>query len=74
MPSSTVIVQYRDGSPASDRKVVLGFSAGLTRSQFTDRHGRAIVEHASVGQATVYVSGNRSESFHAPGKVVVTLR
>ena len=74
MPASTVIVQFRDGSPASYRQVVLGFPGGLTRSYFTDRDGRAIVEHASTGWAAVYVSGDRCESFHAPGKVVVVLR
>lgn len=74
LPASTIIVQYRDGSPGSNKEVVLGFSSGLTRSQFTDRDGRAIIEHLSVGEAVVYVSGRRCESFRAPGKAVVTLR
>lgn len=74
MPASTIIVQYRDGSPGSHREVVLGFSSGQTRSHWTDRDGRVVVEDSSVGTAVVYVSGDRYETFHAPGKAVVTLR
>ncbi len=74
MPASTIIVQYRDGSPGSHKEVVLGFGSGMTRSHFTDRDGRVVIEHSSVGTAVVYVSGDRCETFRAPGKAVVTLR
>lgn len=71
---STVIVQYKDGSPGANKRVVLGFSSGQTDTVYTDRYGRAVVEHRSVGEATVYVDGWKCESFHAPGKCAVTLQ
>lgn len=74
MPASTVIVQFRDGSPGSHKSVVLGFGSGQTDTHYTDRDGRVVIEHASTGTAVVYVSGDRCETFRAPGKVVVTLR
>ena len=74
MATSTVHVQYRDGSPGSHLSVVLGFSAGMTKQVFTDSRGEAVVEHSSVGQAKVYVSGNAYHSFSAPGRTAVTLR
>ena len=74
MAASTIIVQYKDGSPGSQKRVVLGFSSGMTSEVYTDRSGHAVVEHSSVGEATVYVSGNNMGSFRAPGKFVATLR
>jgi hypothetical protein len=74
MPASTIIVQFRDGSPGRGKRVVLGFAAGQTQPAFTDRDGRCVVEHASVGKATIYVSGDDCGTFHAPGKAAVTLR
>ena len=73
MPVSTVHVQYRDGSPARKVRVVLGFSTGMTREAFTDDRGEATVDHASTGNASVYVSGKKYHSFHAPGRTAVTV-
>jgi len=67
MAASTVIVSHRDGSPARGVRVVLGFSGGMTRVAYTDSYGRAVVEHASTGRATVYVSGKDCGNFYAPG-------
>lgn len=73
MTTSTITVQHRDGSTASGKKVVLGFSSGLTKPAYTDKHGVAVVEHASSGKATIYVSGDDVGTFHAPGRAAVTL-
>lgn len=73
MPASTIIVQHRDGSPARHVRVVLGFPSGNTEPDFTDSYGQAVVEHSSVGRATVYVSGHECGSFHAPGRYAVTI-
>lgn len=73
MPASTVIVQHRDGSPARHVRVVLGFASGNTRECFTNSYGEVVVDHESVGQAVVYVSGKRCGSFHAPGRAAVTI-
>ena len=77
MPYSTIIVQRPDGSSVEGAKVSLGFdrvfSGGVTHSEHTDRHGRAIIEHKNTGQADVYVNGSKVDSFHSPGKCVVTL-
>lgn len=74
MPASVIIVQYRDGSPGIQRRVVLGFSSGLTSPAYTDRHGEVCIEHSSVGRADVYVNGDKVGSFQAPGKTAVVLR
>ena len=73
MPASTIIVQHKDGSPARHARVVLGFPSGNSDAFFTDNYGEAVVEHSSVGRATVFVSGRSCGSFHAPGRYAVTL-
>lgn len=74
MNYSKIHVQYSDGSKPKGTKVVLGFTGilgGMTKPAFTDRHGTAIVEHESTGQADVYVSGSKRGSLRAPGETVV---
>lgn len=73
MPASTIHVQHSDGSVARHVRVVLGFSTGMTKDFYTDDYGDAVVEHASTGRATVYVSGKEYHSFHAPGRTSVTV-
>jgi hypothetical protein len=73
MAASTIIVQQGDGSPARHVRVVLGFSSGNTDAHFTDSYGQVIVDHSSVGRATVFVSGRDCGSFHAPGRYAVTV-
>lgn len=73
MPASTIIVQHRDGSLARHVRVVLGFPSGNTDAFFTDNYGQVVVEHSSVGRATVFVSGQSCGSFHAPGNFAVTI-
>jgi hypothetical protein len=73
MPASTIIVQHGDGSPARHVGVALGFPSGNTDAYFTDNYGQAVVEHSSVGGATVFVSGRDCCSFHVPGKYAVTV-
>ncbi len=74
MPASTIIVHHKDGSPARDTRVVLGFAMGMSETVYTDRNGLAVVEHASRGEATVYIKGSKQGKFQAPGKFAVTLR
>lgn len=73
MPTSVVQVQYRDGSPARRTRVVLGFSAGMSKEAYTDDRGVAHVSHSSSGRAEIYVSGRRVGEFHAPGQTAVTI-
>lgn len=73
MNRSIVYVQYRDGSKPKGKKVVLGFSGGMSKPGFTDRDGMAMIEHASTGTATVYVDGRSRGTFRAPGQFAVTL-
>lgn len=74
MPASSIIVSYRDGSPGSNKRVVLGFPSGQSEAVYTDYYGKAVIEHSSVGLATVYVAGNNEGTFNAPGKHAVILR
>lgn len=74
MQHSKIHVSYRDGSKPKGARVVLGFTSGLggmTKPAYTDAYGVALVEHASIGNADVYVSGNKVGSLHAPGETVV---
>ena len=73
MNRSMVYVQFSDGSKPKGKKVVLGFSSGITKAFYTDRDGLAVVEHSSKGKATVYVSGSKKGTFKSPGTFVVTL-
>jgi len=74
MPASTIIVSYRDGSPASSTRVVLGFSSGMTNPAFTDGRGHVTIEHSATGNATIYVRGSKVGTFRAPGRTAVTIR
>lgn len=74
MAYSAVVVQHRDGTPARGYRVVLEFSAGQTRPVFTDKDGRCVIEHMSVGRAKIYVSGRDYGAFRAPNTAVVVLR
>ena len=73
MPTSTVYVEYRDGSPAAGARVGLGFAGGVTGAVIADRYGVAEIDHASTGQATIFVNGRRCGTMHAPGEASVTL-
>ena len=66
-----IYVQYKDGSKPKGIKVVLGFSMGMSKPAYTDRDGRAIVEHASRGKATIYVKGSNKGTLNASGETVV---
>jgi hypothetical protein len=68
---SLIYVQYKDGSKPKGTKVVLGFSMGMSKPAYTDREGRAIVEHASKGKATIYVKGSKKGTLNTPGETVV---
>ena len=73
MPSSVITVQHRDGGAVRKVRVSLGFVEGNARPAYTDDHGTAIIDHASTGRATVYVSGRSCGSFHAPGRTSVII-
>lgn len=73
MSKSMIYVQYRDGPKPKGTRVTPSFPSGMTKDFFTDRDGMAIVEHASTGKATVYVSGSDKGFFNAPGTFVVTI-
>lgn len=72
MPYFEIIVQHRDGSPATGSRVVLGGSWGMSGTVYTDRHGRAVVEISSQ-TPTIYVDGANCGKAH-PGRSVVTKR
>ena len=68
---SIIYVQHKDGSKPKGKKIVLGFSMGMTKPAYTDKDGKAIIEHASRGKATIYVKGSNKGTFNAPGEMVV---
>lgn len=73
---SIVYIQYKSGSKPKGIRVSLSISDGLlrggtTKTVYTDKDGRAIIEHSSTGKATVYVSGSKKGIFRVPGETVV---
>jgi len=73
---SIVYVQYKSGSKPKGVRVSLSISGGLlsggtTKTFYTDKDGRAMIEHSSTGKATVYVNGIKKGTFRVPGETVV---
>lgn len=68
MAAYEVIVQYRNGSPASDIKVSNGYNF---KTYYSDKRGRVIFE-IDASSVTLYVDGRDEGKIH-PGKAVVTL-
>ena len=56
MPSYEVMVQWSDGSKASNQRVVVETTNGMSRPAHTDKGGRAVVE-ASGYPKTLFVAG-----------------
>lgn len=73
MPQSLVTVRRSNGAPVSGARVVLSFAAGHTDASHTDSEGRALVHHASQGDAIVFVNGREARRMHAPDSVDVTI-
>jgi hypothetical protein len=80
MSYTSEVTVYQNGRLSSGHRVSLGFSSllsgGTTSDYSTDSNGIARIQHASTGEATVYVDGNHSDhrtKFSAPGKVTVYL-
>jgi hypothetical protein len=75
MPYTKVIVQRRNGSMVQGIRVALSisgvFSGGVTNSVLTDRHGVAIIEHQSIGEAKVLVNGTTKGKLRVPGETVI---
>lgn len=71
MPSFEVIVQHKSGHAATQVRVVLGGTWGMSDPGFTDRHGRVVLQH-SAASPTLYVDG-RDMGRARPGKNVVTI-
>ena len=76
MAHYSIHVQWSDGTPASGRRVSLGFNGiitgGFTASTYTDDRGVAVL-HSAGGTATVYVDGSKRGAAR-PGHCYVTLR
>ena len=71
VPHYEVIVQGSSGQPAPGVKVCLGGTWGMSEVEYTDRSGRAILEHSAT-TVTVYVNGRDQGRAH-PGRFLVTL-
>ena len=72
MPYYEIIVQYASGNTATSARVSLGGTWGVSKSVYTDSHGKAVLEHTD-SKVTVYVNG-RDKGTVRPGKSVVTIR
>lgn len=73
MPTSTITVyNSSSGRPEPNARGVLEWNgiANLSQSRpvHTDSNGMAIIDHASSGQATVYINGREVGRMSAPGE------
>jgi 5-hydroxyisourate hydrolase-like protein (transthyretin family) len=72
MAKSIVYVQYKSGNPAKSVKVTLGMHAGgMTKPVYTDKDGRAVLDHSSTGKATVFVNGKDKGTMSTPGDIYI---
>lgn len=76
MPQSVITVQSNRGNPITGKRVVLVFKygKGQTEPEYTDRLGRAIIDHEAVGDAEVYVDHKKRDTFRFPGNYPITIR
>ena len=56
MPAYEVVVQWKDGSKATSKRVVVGTRDGMSSAVLTDRNGRAVVQTSGFGEK-LYVDG-----------------
>ncbi len=71
MSESVIIVQRKGGGYVKDVKVSLEFWGGFTKSYYTDNYGKAVIEHSSTGQATIWVNSKKVGKINAPDREVV---
>ncbi len=69
---SIIYLQTRQGNKPKGVRVVLSidgtFSGGMTKATFTDEEGKAVIEHSSRGNATIFVNGKDMGRFVCPGE------
>ena len=74
MASTTVHVQYGDGSAASGIRVALSFATGgMTNDVRTNADGLARITHDGSGRATVFINGMRDGDTQTPGIYSATI-
>jgi hypothetical protein len=70
--ASSEIRVVRDGDrPVRGARVVLSFFGGLTDAAHTDSDGVARIDHASTGEAKVFVDGRECGSLRTPGSKTI---
>ncbi len=72
MPTSIVkIYNKRYSKWFEGAKVALGWNGivnlGVSRNIYTDQNGLALIEHASTGEAEVYINGSMVGYMQTPG-------
>lgn len=78
MPTSIIkIYNGTRGKWEPRAKVVLGwngfFNLGMSKAVYTDSSGVAEVNHASKGEATIYVNGKNVGKMKTPGSKTITI-
>jgi uncharacterized GH25 family protein len=81
MPHTKIICVNRNGNPVQGARVSIGFdfsdhmlSSGVTDSEYTDKDGRAEIQHLNTGVAYVYINGDRQDTpINVPGTYSFTI-
>lgn len=78
MPTSIVkVYNGKRGQWEVRAKVVLGWDGflnlGMSKTVYTDSNGVAEVNHASKGEATIYVNGKTVGKMKTPGSKTITV-
>jgi len=77
MVRSIIYLQSKNGSKPKGKRVVLSidgvFSGGMTKPVYTDHEGKAVIQHSSRGNASVYVNGKDMGRFKCPGEKYIII-
>ena len=53
-------------NPIPGKRIVLGFSWGMSKTVYTDDDGEAEIEHTTAAMAEVYINGTCVEKIQTP--------
>lgn len=66
MKTVIVVIDKITMEPIPGKKVVLGFSWGMSQTVYTDDDGEAEIEHTTAAPAEVYIGGTYIEKIQTP--------
>ncbi|MFZ4631817.1 MAG: hypothetical protein ACOYL8_01250 [Patescibacteria group bacterium] len=66
MKTVIVVIDKVTMEPIPGKRIVLGFSWGMSKTVYTDDDGEAEIEHTSSAMAEVYINGTYVDKIQTP--------